>query len=68
MESAHKGSSVIFASYITAIARVNLMRGIHICAKIFGQQSVCYTDTDSIYIYGIAAYKRTDPKSEITIS
>ena len=39
-----------FASYITAVARVNLFNGVYMASKIFGPHSICYCDTDSIVI------------------
>lgn len=50
MEYSNAGASVRLASYITAISRVNLMFGVHAAAAHFGPRSVCYVDTDSIYI------------------
>lgn len=44
------GASVRFASYITALSRCNIMRGIYACERIFGPKSIVYMDTDSIYI------------------
>lgn len=49
-EFVHKGATVRFASYITAVARVNLMRGILNIAKVAGNVSIAYWDTDSIYV------------------
>ena len=49
-KNTHIGTTVRFASYITAIARVNLMRGVLACADNLGLNSVCYGDTDSIML------------------
>lgn len=50
MEYAHKGASVRFASFITAISRCNLWYAIYEVVRFFGPDSICYCDTDSIYI------------------
>lgn len=48
-EVSGKGSTVRIASYITALARVNLNDMIFYIEKEFGADAVCYMDTDSVY-------------------
>lgn len=43
------GTCIHIASYITAAARVNLMKGVQMVSKNFTEDSVYYMDTDSIY-------------------
>ena len=49
-EDGHVGTTVRFASFITAVARVNLMRGVTVSAELLGRNSVCYGDTDSVML------------------
>lgn len=49
-ENNYKGTTVRFASYITAKARCQLFEGIYAIAKVYGIEHTAYTDTDSIHI------------------
>ena len=49
-EYSQKGTTVRIASYITAVSRCNLQTAIKQASIQFGAMSVCYCDTDSVYI------------------